>query len=64
MVDRESRLAIVASLAWVVLAAFAILGTHADVLAQLGTSEVRPEAAVEREAMLAPPTEDRARGEC
>lgn len=53
MVDRGSRWAIVASLTWVVLAAFAILGTHVDVVAQLGSGDMAAEL-WEAPALVAP----------
>lgn len=40
MSEIRSRLAIAASLLWLLLASFLILGTHADVVAQLGAEEV------------------------
>ncbi len=40
MSEKQSRLAIAASLLWLLLASFVILGTHADVVAQLGADEV------------------------
>ena len=40
MSERQSRFAIAASLLWVVLAVFVILGTHGDVIAQLGADEI------------------------
>lgn len=54
MIDRGSRLAIAASLAWVILAAFTILGTHVDVVAQLGTRDTATERAAEPTTLLAP----------
>ncbi len=40
MSEKQSRLAIAASLLWLALASFVILGTHTDVVAQLGADEV------------------------
>lgn len=40
MSEIQSRLAIAASLLWLLLASFVILGTHTDAVAQLGVDEV------------------------
>lgn len=40
MSEIQSRLAIVASLLWLLVASFVILGTHSDAVAQLGADEV------------------------
>lgn len=40
MSEKQSRLAIAASLLWLLLASFVILGTHTDLVAQLGADEV------------------------
>ncbi len=40
MSEKQSKLAIAASLLWLALASFVILGTHTDVVAQLGADEV------------------------
>jgi hypothetical protein len=61
MSEKQSRFAIVASLLWVVLAVFVILGTHGDVIAQ-GAREisVTPDAGV----TLAPVTTQPKIGQC
>jgi hypothetical protein len=61
MSEKQSRFAIVASLLWIVLAVFVILGTHGDVIAQ-GANEisVTPDAGV----MLAPATTQPKIGQC
>lgn len=40
MSEKQSRLAIAASLLWLALASFVILGTHTDVVAQIGADEI------------------------
>lgn len=40
MSEKQSKLAIAASLVWLALASFVILGTHTDVVAQLGADEI------------------------
>ncbi len=63
MSERKSRVAIAASLLWIVLAVFVILGTHGDVVAQLGADEITvtaPDAGV----VVAPLAKQPKAGQC
>lgn len=56
MSEKRSKLAIAASLLWLALASFVILGTHADVVAGLAADEVgitAPAAGMEAGVLVA-----------
>lgn len=63
MSEKQSRFAIAASLLWVVLAVFVILGTHGDAMAQLGADEISV-TAPDAGAILAPVVKRHNGGQC